>query len=152
MGNCFYKKQKTTKKRISDISNILYEDTVPYIFPISMGKVIKVYDGDTITVGSTIENDPTGKIYRFSIRLKGIDTPEIKGGGTCHEKQLAIQARDALHDLIFGKLVVIKNVGNEKYGRILADIWLNDIHVNQWMLEHKYAVVYDGGKKQTWIK
>jgi hypothetical protein len=29
----------------------------------------------------------TGKIYRFSIRPKGIDTPEIKGGGTCHEKQ-----------------------------------------------------------------
>ena len=35
----------------------------------------------------------------------------------------------------------------EKYGRLLADVYVDNIHVNQWMLDNKYAVPYDGGTK-----
>jgi endonuclease YncB( thermonuclease family) len=64
------------------------------------------------------------------------------------EKELAINARDALHALIFGKMVHLKNIGTEKYGRILADVYLNELHVNSWLLNQKYAIEYDGGTKQ----
>lgn len=69
------------------LQNVEYKDTVKYIPQIIYGKVIKVYDGDTITIASQI--DPSNPIiYRFSVRLNGIDSPEIKGK-TENEKILA---------------------------------------------------------------
>ena len=41
----------------------------------------------------------------------------------------------------------VKNLSIEKYGRILADVYLDDLYVNQYMVDNKYATVYDGGKK-----
>jgi endonuclease YncB( thermonuclease family) len=124
---------------------ITYGDTVKFVPPITSGIVIKVYDGDTITIASTLPNQTT--LYRFSVRLLGIDCPEIKGKTTT-EKELAIRARTALHELIYGRFITLKDVSTEKYGRILANVYLDSLCVNQWMLDHGYAVPYDGGTKQ----
>ena len=56
-------------------------------------------------------------------------------------------ARDELSKLMFHKVVVLQQVGYDKYGRILADVYLGDLHVNEWMLTNKYAVPYFGGKR-----
>lgn len=126
--------------------NITYNDTVEFVAPITTAKVIKVYDGDTITVASRLTPEmPT--IYRFHVRLNGIDTPEIKGGSP-NEKELAIRARDALSEKILGKIVTLENNKTEKYGRILSDVYLGDVHLNQWMLQNHYAIEYDGGTKK----
>ena len=42
----------------------------------------------------------------------------------------------------------LKNISIEKYGRILADIYLDVLHVNEYMIQHNYAYKYNGGKKQ----
>jgi endonuclease YncB( thermonuclease family) len=130
---------------ISYLDNITYKDTVAFIPPIMYAKVIKVYDGDTITVAARLPfvGSP---IYRFSVRLAHIDSPEIRGGSKM-ETRLAIVSRDALHKLIFGKIIELKNNGKEKYGRLLADLYYDGLYINQWMLDNKYAVMYDGGKK-----
>ena len=122
-----------------------YKDTIPFVPSITGGKVIKVYDGDTITIASKMpyEGSP---IFRFSVRLNGIDTPEIKTKSKT-EKGLAIIARDALSSKILGKVITLKNVSLEKYGRLLADVYLDELHLNQWLIENKYAVAYDGGTK-----
>lgn len=136
-----------TKKNIQDIK---WSDTKPFVPPINSGYVIKVYDGDTITIASKMPfiNSP---IYRFSVRLSGIDSPEIKGK-TIIEKELAINARDALQNKIMNKTITLKNVSLEKYGRILADVYCDGIHINQWMLDNKFALPYDGGTKVSeWI-
>lgn len=122
------------------------ENAIQFIAPIQYGKVCKVYDGDTITIVSKLPYDGS-PFYKFSVRLNGIDTPEIKGK-TAAEKELAKKARDALSGLINGKVIELKNVCTEKYGRLLADVYIDDIHVNQWMVDQKYAVRYDGGTKQ----
>ena len=127
---------------------IKYEDTVPFVFPITSGQVVKVYDGDTITIASKMPYD-NSPMYRFSVRLNGIDTPEIKGK-TDDEKSMAIEVRNKLSDLIMNKQVFLKNVSTEKYGRILADVYLDDtIHINQWLIDNRYAVKYDGGTKRS---
>ena len=113
------------------------------------GKVIKVYDGDTCTVAACISNlDRT--IYRFNIRILGIDCPEIKSSDPI-EKAQAVQARDQLHELIFNKTVKVNIVGNDKYGgRILGEIWTEDgISISKYMIDNKLAVAYDGGTKQA---
>ena len=126
------------------LQNTTYENTIPFIPPVSKGKVVKVYDGDTITVASKILGSK--KIYRFSVRLNGIDAPEIKGK-TQEEKNAAIISRDVLREKILGEIVLLKDVKTEKYGRLLATVYLNNINMNEWMLTNNYAIPYDGGKK-----
>ena len=138
--------QNQTDDQIENLyENITYSNTSAFIPQIEMGKVVKVYDGDTITVASKLPfiDSP---IYRFSVRLSGLDTPELKTSNI-NEKKHAIIARDALSELINGKIVHLHNVSTEKYGRLLADIYIDDIHVNQWMIDQKYGVAYDGGTK-----
>lgn len=129
----------------NEIENCEYKDTIPFIVPISRGKVIKVYDGDTFTIAAKLpySNSP---LYRFSVRMSGIDSPEIKGK-TPKEKELAISSRDALKTLIMNEMVDLRNVNTEKYGRILADVYIGELCINTWMIDNNYALKYDGGTK-----
>ncbi len=123
-----------------------YESAQPFVPPITSGYTIKVYDGDTITIVSRLPYD-TSPFYKFSVRLHGIDTPEIKGSSAM-EKLKAVEAKNALSELVLHKTVNLKNVATEKYGRVLADIYTEDgLHVNQWLIDKGYAVVYNGGTK-----
>jgi endonuclease YncB( thermonuclease family) len=144
--NCIYKNASASKQETYHyLETISYKETLPFVPPITYGKVIKVYDGDTITIASKLSCD-NSPVYRFSVRLLGIDSPEMKSK-TSTEKQLAIVARDALSDLIMNKIVQLKNISTEKYGRVLANVYLDDLHVNHWMLDNNHAIPYDGGTK-----
>jgi micrococcal nuclease len=126
---------------------ITYKDTIPFIPPISEGTVVKVYDGDTITIATKLPYD-NSPYYRFSVRLKGIDCPEIKTSNL-YEKQCALIARDFLRELIMDKIVILKDVELEKYGRILANVYIDDQNVSGLLCEKKLAVTYEGGTKQS---
>jgi micrococcal nuclease len=144
---------KINKNYMEDGTDIKWEDTVEFTFPIQGGRVIKVYDGDTITIASKLPFD-NSPLYRLSVRLNGIDTPEIKGK-TEDEKTAAKQARDALSNLILNKYVTLKNIQTEKYGRILADVFIGEVHLNEWLITEKYALKYNGGTKRiptSWLK
>jgi endonuclease YncB( thermonuclease family) len=135
-------------------SLISYAETVPFTFPITGGQIIKVYDGDTITLASKMPYNYESPLYRFSVRLNGIDTAEIKGKNA-DEKEAAKIAKQELETLLLHKEVTLQNIQNEKYGRILADVYLGDLHVNNWMIEKRLAVKYDGKTKQApecWLK
>ena len=112
-----------------------------------------MYDGDTITIAFRLPYEGSA-LYRSSVRLNGIDAPEIKGKNE-DEKKAAQIAKHALETLILEKIVTLKNIQTEKYGRILADVYIGDIHVNQWLLDHKLVVSYDGGTKkspESWLE
>ena len=126
-------------------SSIQIKDTIPFIPPITIGVVVKVYDGDTITIASKLPY-PESPLYRFSVRLNGIDCPEIKGAKES-EKQCAQIAKQEMMTLVMNQVVTLRNVGTEKYGRILADVYVGEIHTNQHMIEKRLAVAYDGGTK-----
>ena len=126
-----------------------YDNVEEFIPEIRTGKVVKVYDGDTITIASRlwIDGNETSKLYKFSVRLNGIDTPELKTKNPT-EKSRALLARDDLHDLIFGSIVTLSNTSYDKYGRILADVFTAyGVNVSEWMVKKGHAVTYDGGKK-----
>ena len=123
--------------------------SIKFVPPITAGEVIHVYDGDTITIVSKLPYDES-PLYRFLVRLAGIDCAEIKGK-TEKERELAQKAKNALQKLILNKVVTLKNLKTEKYGRVLADVYLEDLHVNKWMLDNNYAVQYSGGKKTDWV-
>lgn len=123
-----------------------WSNTIPYLPDIKYGKVIKVYDGDTITIATPLFNGDTSpyiNTYRFNLRLRGINTPEIKTKDK-DEKEIAIKARDFLSFLVMDKIVRLENVDIEKYGRILCDVYVQDTntYVNLAMLESGFAVPF----------
>jgi hypothetical protein len=143
------------KNYLEDGNDIKWEDTKDFKFPINGGRVIKVYDGDTITIASKLPYD-NSELYRFSVRLNGIDTPEMKGKDvTEEEKEAARNTRNFVINLVLNKFVRLENICNEKYGRILADVYIGDIHLNELLIKERYAVKYDGGTKNkpvSWLK
>ena len=76
--SCCFKKQRTPETNVPLNSPIHWQDTTPFVPPISGGQVIKVYDADTITIAAKIDI-PNSPLYRFSVRLNGVDAPEIHG-------------------------------------------------------------------------
>mgnify|MGYP005995995245 FL=1 len=110
-------------------------------------KCVKVYDGDTITV--IFKPFEQTSFYKFRIRLSGIDTPELRTKNK-EEKKKGIIVRDFLRELVLGKIITIKCSDFDKYGRILADIYIKDMDksINTLLIEKGYAYSYDGGMKQ----
>lgn len=83
-------------------------------------KVIDIYDGDTITIAVPFEN----KIYKQKCRLCNIDTAEIRTKNA-EEKIVGIKGRDFVKDLVLGKRVYIKCGKDDKYGRLLVQVFLS---------------------------
>jgi len=112
--------------------------------------VIKVYDGDTLTLGFYHQSD--GEPTRISCRIDGIDTPELRGSSD-DEKKLALEAKEYLSDVTLGEVVTIINPGKEKYGRVLCDLSTDELpSVSYYMLENpRICKPYDGGTKAQWI-
>ena len=113
---------------------------------IDEAKVISVYDGDTITIVAFPKN--VIGCYKFHVRLAGIDTAEIKTKSDI-EKEKALASKQYLVQHIENKIIHLKNIKKEKYGRLLADIYLDSVHINALMLTEGGAVKYDGKKKTT---
>ena len=130
----------------SNLNNYNYKNTNKFIPKITKGKVIKVYDGDTITVASKYYND----VYKFVIRLNRIDTPEIRTKNN-NEKERALFVRDKLREKIMNKIIKIEVIKLEKYGRLLCEIYYNNENLSNWLLDNEYAKEYYGGKKTSFI-
>jgi len=45
--------------------------------------------------------------------------------------------------------VQLRDVTTEKYGRLLANVYLGGECMNNWMLEQGHAIPYNGGNKQA---
>ena len=116
--------------------------------PVSVMEVVSVYDGDTFKVD--IEGYPAIIGDDISIRINGIDTPEIRG--TSEEiKAKAYQARDYLEDRLKGaSQIELRNPQRGKYFRIIADVYLDGVNVAEELISLGYAKPYDGGTRPEW--
>lgn len=129
-----------------------WKNTTEFVPLVTEGKVIKVYDCDTITIATkfpylTTLNE-SNIMYRFHIRLLGIDTPEMKTKNQ-DEKAIAQLAQKTLSELILNKNVTLKNTSLDKYGRILANVYTEDgLELSNWAITSRFAVSYDGSTKK----
>ena len=113
-----------------------------------VSKVISVYDGDTFRVDIDSLPPIVGKNIR--IRLNGLDTPEIQG--KCqYEKDLALKARDFVRNkLANAKEIKLTKLQRGKYFRVVADVMVDGVSLEQELLENELAYKYSGGKKTSW--
>lgn len=108
-------------------------------------QVTSVIDGDTLRAEMVGAPSP---LNRVSIRISGIDTPEMKG--QCDsEKEKARAAKSFLsRKLSSARAVTFGTLDWDKYGgRILADVYFDGQDVGQMMIDEGYATPYLGGKK-----
>jgi len=101
----------------------------PYFLPQKV-IVAKVVDGDTIEVTSPLSiGQGQDRVSSRSVRYLGIDAPN-PGEPDFGEAKIANER------LVLGKTVTLEydTAQNDKYGRILAWIWLNGKLINQEML------------------
>lgn len=96
-----------------------------------------VYDGDSCTAFI----DLGFKVgMEMKLRLSFIDTPELRGD----ELEEGRKVRDIVREMILNKEVTIKTEKDTtgKYGRYLAQIIVDGINLNTWLLDNGYAKPY----------
>jgi endonuclease YncB( thermonuclease family) len=98
------------------------------------GKVVKIADGDTITVLL----DKT----QHKIRLEGIDAPE-KG------QAYGTKARQALADKVFGETVRVDWKKRDRYGRIIGRVYLGNRDIALEMVKDGFAWHYKRYSKEA---
>ena len=126
---------------------------------LTQAKVIDVYDGDTVTIVFYYNQNP----IKNTFRLYGYDTPEKKPSKNAQNREVEMKAANVvkkkLKELILNQVVWVKFMKEEKYGRLMGDIYIiekghenqfggNEQHINQWMIDKGYGNPYKGGSKQ----
>ena len=116
-------------------------------FSYRVNKVTKVIDGDTIDVIIDLGFDI---MYKSRLRLFGIDTPESRTRDLV-EKKYGLMSKDFLKDKLKNaeKIVIKTHKGEEtgKFGRILGEIFCDNVNINQQMCDVGHAVAYYGQSK-----
>lgn len=96
----------------------------------TQAKVIKVYDGDTITVIFKYNN----KFWTWRCRLLGINAPELRKASP-----FSYECRDILREKILNKEVKLVIEDFDCFGRLLTTVYYNGENVNDFMLTEGYA-------------
>ena len=99
-------------------------------------QVSRVVDGDTIIISQGTE--------KLTIRLVGIDAPEVSHKKHEPSQPFGQAATKHLAGLVLNKTVTIQPYGHDRYGRILAVVLLNGTNVNLEMVKAGLAEVYRG--------
>ena len=111
-------------------------------------KVKRVVDGDTVDV---ILNLGFDIMYKSRVRLYGIDTPESRTRNL-DEKARGKMAGAFLKNAIdTGEKVVIQTKLKDsrgKFGRVLGNIIVDGININQLMIDNYHAAAYFGQSKE----
>ena len=108
----------------------------PTISSAGLFKVVRVYDGDTVKVA--------GHDIEIKVRLVGIDAPETSKAKHEPGQPFGRKAEKYLAELVLNKVVDIRGYGSDRYGRILAEIYIEEKNINLEMVKTGYAEVYNG--------
>lgn len=92
------------------------------------GRVIKVYDGDTITIIDSAKN-------QHRIRLAQIDAPE-------RNQPWGTKSRNNLNGILSGNNVTVKVHGKDNYGRVIGTVFLNGIDLCKEQVKSGNAWVF----------
>ena len=92
------------------------------------GKVIKIADGDTLTLLTSANK-------QIKIRLAGIDTPEKK-------QPFGKRAKQALANLAFQKQALVEVETKDRYGRTVGTVFVGSQNLNAELVRQGMAWVY----------
>lgn len=90
---------------------------------VKVSRLLRVIDGDTFACDIDEHSAIAGK--NISIRLRGINTPELRSKDP-EERKFATLEKQRLSDLLNNARVIeLRNLGRDKYFRIDADVYID---------------------------
>lgn len=107
--------------------------------------VASVYDGDTFKINLNCSL----AVYceKVPVRVRGVDTPEIKGK-TGREKKLAQMAKEFTQAFLDQKPITLSDCGRDKYFRLLCDVTNGEgKNLADELIRRELGDPYDGGTK-----
>jgi endonuclease YncB( thermonuclease family) len=149
-GNTGNMEEKLAKFKLGDCEKFRIAGTFN-------AKVVKVYDGDTITVVLSI--DRGASFFEHSVRMYGYDSPEIKPlksknyeGSRFANREAEISAaklaKEYLSEKILNKIVKLEILPtDDKYGRLLGKVYVGGDSANDDMIKNNHGYAYYGGTK-----
>ena len=107
------------------------------LFANDSARVVRVKDGDTYVLrkGNT----------DFTVRLKNIDAPELK-------QPYGYLSFVNTSKLLSGRMVSYDSTGKDLYGRVLADIWVNNQRLDSTLIRNGWAWHYQTYSKDSLLK
>lgn len=117
---------------------------------------IRTIDGDSVVFNIPGVHPILGD--NISIRIRGIDTPEIRG--KCKEEKMLAQEVKAYVQSAMERAIHInlENIERGKYFRIVADVLITDryntkMNISPLLIKSNYAVPYTGKERKIdWCK
>ena len=119
------------------------------LFILSPDQVVSVYDGDTFKIDLPNMHPLFGD--DISIRLFGVDTPEMRGT-TDEVKALAMQAQQVTEKALKeASKIELRNPQRGKYFRIISEVWIDGESLAEMLKAKGLAKDYDGeGARPEW--
>ncbi len=119
------------------------------LFTLTPEQVVSVYDGDTFKIDLPDMHPLFGD--DLSIRLFGVDTPEIRGTSD-KIKALAMQAQQLTEKALKGaSKIELRNPQRGKYFRIVSEVWIDGESLADMLKANSLAKDYDGaGARPEW--
>lgn len=111
--------------------------------------VERVVDGDTIDVVLDLGFDI---LYKSRVRLYGIDTPESRTRDLDEKARGKLAGAFLKNAIDNGTKVVIQTKLKDsrgKFGRVLGDVVVDGVNINQLMVENYHAAAYFGQSKEA---
>lgn len=96
------------------------------------GKVVLIQDASNISVAMNCD----GVLKKYKIKMSGYKTYSLNSKIRT-EKNTAKLSRDMLKSKILNKIVLVKCGLFAEDGKIYADIYLDEEHINAWMIDKK---------------
>ena len=102
-------------------------------------EIVKIYDGDTITVMLDLGFNIT-KVE--IIRLAYLDAPEIRGEERPEGLKSRDWIRDRMHKAMEGDGMVVRTFKDRKgkYGRYIGEFFIDGVSVNRELVTEGFAV------------
>lgn len=170
MGNCCYS-HPPVNSRIRDpyhteeLRSQQFTELRKFTFDglVTKAKVVDVYDGDTVTIVFYYNHQP----IKDSFRMLGYDSPELKPLKTTPNRELHITAGEIvkkyLQQLILDQLVWVRFCREEKYGRLMGELYLiqsshpdqlldTDESLNHHMIARRFGKPYHGEHKEAFTE
>ena len=114
----------------------------------TVAEVTSIYDGDTFR--ANIIGFPTIVGEHMSIRINGIDTPELRGKCPREKAQAKLAKQFTVKHLRSAKRITLKNIKRGKYFRLIADVYVDGVNLAEQLIKNNHAVEYQGKTKKNW--
>jgi len=130
--------------KVVESNDITYKDTTQFIVPITSGLVVKIYDGNTFTIASKLPYEAS-PLFRFLVHIRGLLSPDVRSV-IPSVRETAKISKTALSSMIYGKIVQLTNIEVDHCGNLVANVSINGIDINGWMVSNDYSDDFNAGR------